>query len=73
MAHYPFWQIALLVFITCFRVALAAKGECVQPTIRREWRTLSDDERAEWITAVKVHINVLPVCSVLPHHFIYYI
>ena len=27
---------------------------CVTPQIRREWRSLSDDQKAEWISAVKV-------------------
>ena len=27
---------------------------CVKPQVRREWRALSDGERAEWISAVKV-------------------
>jgi hypothetical protein len=27
---------------------------CTNPQVRREWRALSDGERTEWITAVKV-------------------
>ena len=27
---------------------------CVTPQVRREWRSLSDGEKAEWIGAVKV-------------------
>ena len=27
---------------------------CVKPQVRREWRALSVQERAEWISAVKV-------------------
>jgi len=29
---------------------------CVKPHVRREWRALSDGERAEWIGAVKVSL-----------------
>ncbi|KAH7870975.1 Di-copper centre-containing protein [Lentinula edodes] len=28
-------------------------AQCTNPTVRREWRTLSRDERAAWISAVK--------------------
>ncbi|EIN05385.1 Di-copper centre-containing protein [Punctularia strigosozonata HHB-11173 SS5] len=28
-------------------------GECKHPSVRREWRSLSNEERAEWIRAVK--------------------
>ena len=28
---------------------------CAKPQVRREWRALSDEERTEWITAVKVN------------------
>ena len=31
----------------------AAVGPCHEPTIRREWRTLSDDEKLEYISAAK--------------------
>lgn len=29
-------------------------NRCVEPQIRREWRTLSVDDKAEWVNAVKV-------------------
>ena len=32
---------------------VAQKG-CTNPSIRREWRSMSPQERAEWIDAVKV-------------------
>ena len=28
---------------------------CVEPEVRREWRALSEKEKAEWISAVKVN------------------
>jgi hypothetical protein len=30
---------------------------CVTPQVRREWRALSDGEKAEWIGAVKVSLS----------------
>ena len=30
---------------------------CLTPQIRREWRALSDEEKAEWIGAVKVSLR----------------
>ncbi|KAJ4483814.1 Di-copper centre-containing protein [Lentinula aciculospora] len=30
-----------------------ASADCTNPAVRREWRTLSTDERANWISAVK--------------------
>jgi len=30
---------------------------CVNPSIRKEWRTLTADEKADWISAVKVSLN----------------
>jgi hypothetical protein len=29
-------------------------GGCTKPQVRREWQTLSDGDKAEWISAVKV-------------------
>ena len=30
---------------------------CVDPRVRREWRSISEHERQEWIAAVKVGSN----------------
>lgn len=31
-------------------------GWCTKPQVRREWRALSDGDKAEWISAVKVSL-----------------
>lgn len=31
-----------------------AHAQCENPSVRREWRQFSTDEKAEWISAVKV-------------------
>ena len=41
----------LLVFIT---TAYAGAGGCENPSVRREWRSISEAERKEWVDAVKV-------------------
>jgi tyrosinase len=33
---------------------------CIKPAVRREWRTFSTEEKAEWIRAVNVRINSRP-------------
>ncbi|KAJ3781625.1 Di-copper centre-containing protein [Lentinula aff. detonsa] len=45
------------------RVLLAA-STCTDPSVRKEWRTLTKDERAEWIGAVKC-LSELPHDSAL--------
>ena len=30
---------------------------CANPRVRREWRSISEAEREEWVAAVKVEIN----------------
>lgn len=32
----------------------SANGDCTNPKVRREWRTLDQDEHVSWINAVKV-------------------
>ena len=32
--------------------------DCLKPQVRREWRVLSDRERTEWISAVKVGLSI---------------
>jgi len=36
--------------------SVRAAAHCSNPGVRKEWRTLSTDERAEWITAVNVRL-----------------
>ena len=53
MLVYRFVKLALAA-VTLFGQSAAAHTQCDNPSVRREWRTLSADERAEWIDAVKV-------------------
>ena len=39
---------------------------CLRPAERREWGTLTKDERAEWIGAIKVEPSLLP-CEICAH------
>ena len=35
-------------------IATTYATHCAKPRVRREWRTLSEAERAEWLAAVNV-------------------
>ena len=49
--------------VLCFLVsAIAGHDSCQHPRVRREWRNLELDERAEWIRAVNVLTSWLPRC-----------
>ena len=41
--------------------SVGARG-CHTPRVRKEWRSISSDERAAWIDAVKVFFFCLPQC-----------
>ena len=41
--------------VTLFGQPVTAQSHCSNPSIRREWRSLTLRERAEWISAVKVN------------------
>ena len=41
----------LLTFIT---TTYAKQAHCAAPRVRREWRSISEAEREEWVAAVKV-------------------
>jgi len=45
--------VVLLTFITA-AYAGGPGRRCENPRVRREWRSISETERAEWLTAVKV-------------------
>lgn len=50
-----------LLFLSCLLLIAStvhARNTCVNPSVRREWNSLSDIDRAEWINAVKVSIFV---------------
>lgn len=51
------WGVICLAFSNFYYVVNAAK--CTHPVVRREWRTLSIAEKAEWIRAVKC-LTTLP-------------
>lgn len=44
----------LFTFFTTVYAASETKGGCEKPLVRREFRSLSEGERKEWIDAVKV-------------------
>ena len=51
----------VLAAITLLGHSAAANTLCSDPDVRREWRTLDAEERAEWISAVKVNTGCVPV------------
>ena len=54
MLVYRFVRLAIVAATLCGQ-SVTAKVQCSNPSVRREWRTLTSDERAEWIDAVKVN------------------
>ena len=38
---------------------MSINGQCTNPRVRKEWRSLCDDERASWIKAVNVSILIV--------------
>ena len=62
--------------ITLFGQSVTAQERCSDPSVRREWRSLTPHERAEWIAAVKVNPSehgsrITNIC--LPSAFIRYL
>ena len=45
-----------ILFVGAAVASVRAQPVCSNPSVRREWRALSTDEKAEWIWAVKVRI-----------------
>ena len=43
--------------VALFGQPVIARERCSDPSIRREWRSLTPHERAEWIAAVKVNLS----------------
>ena len=54
MFIYRFAKLALAA-ATLFGQSVTARTHCSKPSVRREWRSLTSHERAEWIAAVKVN------------------
>ena len=44
-----------LAAATLLGQSATAQEHCSNPSVRREWRSLTPHQRAEWITAVKVN------------------
>jgi len=53
MLVYQLARVALAA-VTLLGQSVTAQKHCRNPSVRREWRSLSAHERAEWINAVKV-------------------
>lgn len=85
---YFFPWFMVMAFLNILRITLvsallftSASGVCVSPSVRREWRSISSDERAAWVNAVKVtslsaqilssppdlgNSSVSPTCHTIP-------
>jgi tyrosinase len=55
----PYLQLPRVVLICVLLLIIDVHAKCVNPSVRREWRQLSQDERADWIDAVRC-LNKLP-------------
>jgi hypothetical protein len=49
-----FLAVARVLLLSILVSAVAGNNSCQEPKVRREWRALEPDERAEWIDAVNV-------------------
>lgn len=72
-----FVGLALATIGLFLRPVAAVNKTCQNPTVRREWRSLPPQERAQWITAVKVNcplrmspvnVQLIPACAVPKKH-----
>lgn len=51
-------RLARTVFLALFAFITTVYADpCTAPRVRREWRSISDAERADWIAAVKVGVQ----------------
>jgi tyrosinase len=57
-------QMHILAFLWVLLLIANVDATCVNPSVRREWRQLSTDERTAWISAVKC-LSALPHDSAL--------
>jgi len=53
MLVYQLARVALAA-VALLGQSVTAQTRCPNPSVRREWRNLPSNERAEWINAVKV-------------------
>ena len=49
--------LAILWSAVCVLCSYGPSYPCTKPTVRREWRAFSTEEKAEWIRAIKVSID----------------
>ncbi len=59
-------SVALVIIWSAVSVSCSyGKGPCKKPAIRKEWRAFRTEEKAEWIRAVNVRVNIFPTLAVL--------
>jgi hypothetical protein len=51
--------VAQALLLNLFVSVVAGNNSCQKPRVRREWRSLELDERADWIRAVNVCVSVV--------------
>jgi len=51
-------SIARFILVVGAAVASVRATLCENPSVRREWRALSVDERAQWIKAINVRLSL---------------
>lgn len=67
MAFLNILRIAVVATLLFTSVSGAAVGAtCTNPKVRKEWRSISSDERAAWIDGIKVSSLSVQVPSSLP-------
>lgn len=58
-------HILRVALVSVLFFAFVDGNHCFVPRVRREWRSISSDERASWIEAVKVFFLLVGVLSAL--------
>ena len=58
MLVYKLLSNALAFFSSALQMSSYEGCSCTKPAIRREWRAFSADEKAEWIRAINVRIDI---------------
>ena len=58
---------SLLPITSLLLLTASTYARCENPSVRREWRQFSTDEKAEWISAVKVSLLLLIYRVVMFH------
>ena len=62
--HLPGFLLSRMIPLHIFSIVLVSallsvsvSGQCTSPKVRREWRSISPDERASWLKAIKVTLT----------------